>query len=157
MENGRDSAHDMKTVAPVPGLEPGCVAVVPETTQRRGTFEFALRAAAEVGCAAIVVLQAGRPQLPRAVRHRSKEPPSVPCYTVCIAALGNRLPEIEGMVCALRPAPFEAQFTAGWAERLGAVPAASSVSDRSEYGHFSGFGSEGDEIYRSPSVGSLGF
>jgi len=157
IEAGRGAAHDMAPPAPIPGLEPGCVAVVPETTQRRGTFELALRAAAEVGCAAIVVLQVGRPQLPRAVRHRGEEPPSVPCYTVCTAALGNRLPEIEGMVCAVRPAPFEAQFATGWAERLGAVRADSSVSDRSEYAHFSGYGSEGDEIPRSPSVGSLGF
>jgi len=152
-DGGSEAVHDRE----MPGLEPGCVAVIPETTQRRGTFELALQSAAEVGCAAIIVLQAGRPQLPRAVRHRGQQPPRVLCYTVCTAALGNRLPEIEGMVCAVRSAPVEAQFSTGWAERLGAVPAASSVSDRSEYGHFSGYGSDGDEIYRSPSVGSLGF
>mmetsp|Transcript_24408 Transcript_24408/g.66633 ORF Transcript_24408/g.66633 Transcript_24408/m.66633 type:complete len:587 (-) Transcript_24408:85-1845(-) len=104
-------------------LEPGCTAVIPDLAQRRGTFERLLEAALEAGCCAVIVLQGGRPQLPRAARPRESTAQKIPIFTVSSMAVEDRGPPLAGAQIAFRPAAPASLLTAGWAERLGVVQA----------------------------------
>lgn len=104
-------------------LQSGCVAVAPCLAQQRGAFERLLEAAAAAGCSAVLILQGGRPQLPRAARKRGPAVPGVPVFTVSALAVEDRSPELAGAQLAARPASSAALLAAGWAERLGVVEA----------------------------------
>jgi len=84
-------------------LSAGCCIVVPETVQRRGTFERLHEAADVSGCAAILFLQSATPRrrLPRAARARGEKTLNVPGFTV---VLGHSIQTLAGLDICVRSA-----------------------------------------------------
>jgi len=97
------------------GLEDGCIVVAPDLVQMRGAFESFIDALTVVGCAVLVIMQAGghRPRFPRPAPAReghaglaAAAPASAPpAFTVGAAPLDAALPALVGRCVHLHVAP----------------------------------------------------
>lgn len=71
------------------------VMLVPDMLLKRDVFERLLKVLSNRGCAALIVVQAGRPRLPRPARARNT-PPDFPGFTFSSAMLKVRVPTLAG-------------------------------------------------------------